>query len=167
MQDVLAEAGLSAGAVYRYFPGKEHIVLAIATESLGEITGALTGELHTGELRPIDEVVGAMLERIQRLDEEHDLAPLAVQVWGEAVRSPELARILADALAEVRAVIGRLVERYRAEGMLDGRGATDRTARVLTAVAAGFILQRAVLRDVDAATFRAGLAELVPAQRIT
>jgi AcrR family transcriptional regulator len=162
MQDVFAEAGMSAGAVYRYFPGKEQIVLAIAEEALGVIAGSIVSELETGALRPVDEVVGDMLERFQRLDEEQDMARLAVQVWGEAVRSPELARILAGALADVRAVIGRLVERYRAEGMLAGSGSTDEVARVVTGIVAGFIQQRAVLRDVDAATFRAGLAELLP-----
>jgi TetR/AcrR family transcriptional regulator, transcriptional repressor of aconitase len=167
MQDVLGEAGLSAGAVYRYFPGKEHIVLAIGTEALGEITGAVTGELDTDTLRPLDEVVGDMLERFQRLDEDHDMGRLAVQVWSEALRSPELARIFAGELASVRALVGRLVERHRAEGLLPGDGSTEEVARVVTAITAGFIMQRAVLRDVDAATFRAGLRELLPRQRIT
>ena len=37
MQDVLGEAGLSAGAVYRYFPSKAAIVAAIAQETVGEV----------------------------------------------------------------------------------------------------------------------------------
>ena len=142
-------------------------MLAIATEALTEITGAVVGELQTETLRPLDEVVGDMLERFQRLDEDHDMGRLAVQVWGEAVRTPELARILARELASARELIGRLVERYRADGLLTGDGSTDAIARVVTSVTAGFIMQRAVLRDVDAATFRSGLAELLPAQRIT
>jgi len=32
MQDIVAETGLSAGAIYRYFPAKEGIVAAIAAE---------------------------------------------------------------------------------------------------------------------------------------
>jgi TetR/AcrR family transcriptional regulator, transcriptional repressor of aconitase len=167
MQDVFGETGLSAGAVYRYFPGKEHIVVAIAAEALAEITGAVVGELHTGSLRPLHEVMGEMLERFQRFDEDHDMGRLAVLVWGEAVRSPEIAKLLADELAGMRELLGRLIDRYRAEGMLAGHGSTEEIARVITAVTAGFIMQRAVLRDVDAATFRAGLAELIPAQRTT
>jgi TetR/AcrR family transcriptional regulator, transcriptional repressor of aconitase len=37
MQDVLAEANLSAGAVYRYFRGKDEIIAAIAGEALAEM----------------------------------------------------------------------------------------------------------------------------------
>jgi hypothetical protein len=32
MQDIVAQTGLSAGAIYRYFPAKEDIVAAIAAE---------------------------------------------------------------------------------------------------------------------------------------
>ncbi|MYW34996.1 helix-turn-helix domain-containing protein [Streptomyces sp. SID2119] len=40
MQDVLKEVGLSAGAVYRYFPGKEDIIAAITEETFATIRGA-------------------------------------------------------------------------------------------------------------------------------
>jgi AcrR family transcriptional regulator len=161
MQDVLTEAGLSAGAVYRYFSGKEQIVRAIAEEALGDLAGTVVGDVHTGSLRPLDEAIGEMLDRLQRLDEQLDLAPLAVQVWGEAARSPELGAVVAAGVGNVRASIRRLVERYRAEGMLDGAGSSDDVARVIHGMLAGFVMQRAVLRDVDAATFRAGIAELM------
>lgn len=41
MRDVFAEAGMSAGAVYLYFPGKEEIVRAIASQAITEISAAL------------------------------------------------------------------------------------------------------------------------------
>jgi TetR/AcrR family transcriptional regulator, transcriptional repressor of aconitase len=37
MQDLFAEAGLSAGAVYRYFSSKDDMVLAIAEQSMREV----------------------------------------------------------------------------------------------------------------------------------
>jgi AcrR family transcriptional regulator len=37
MQDVLAEAELSVGAVYRYFKGKDDIIAAIVAEALAEV----------------------------------------------------------------------------------------------------------------------------------
>ncbi len=37
MQDLFAEAGLSSGAVYRYFPGKEDVILAIAEENMRDV----------------------------------------------------------------------------------------------------------------------------------
>jgi TetR/AcrR family transcriptional regulator, transcriptional repressor of aconitase len=37
MQDLFAEAGLSAGAVYRYFASKEDMIIAIAEENMLDI----------------------------------------------------------------------------------------------------------------------------------
>jgi AcrR family transcriptional regulator len=44
MQEVAAEAGLSAGAIYRYFPGKEQLVEAVF-ERIGENDRSLFAEL--------------------------------------------------------------------------------------------------------------------------
>ncbi len=41
MQDVLKEVDLSAGAVYRYFSGKEELIEAIASEVLETVRGTL------------------------------------------------------------------------------------------------------------------------------
>jgi AcrR family transcriptional regulator len=165
MQDVLAEADVSAGGLYRYFAGKEDLVSAIAADTVTEITSAFRLQRAAHPLPPFDEVVGDMLERLQRVDEQHDIARLAVQVWGEAVRTPALAARLGEHMAGARALIAQLVERYRAEGRLAGPGSAEAVARVVTGIAMGFMLQRAVLRDIDASTFRAGLKALVePAQ---
>ncbi|MFD0447134.1 TetR/AcrR family transcriptional regulator [Streptomyces indonesiensis] len=37
MQDLLAEAGMSSGSVYRYFPSKQDMIIAIAEENLAEV----------------------------------------------------------------------------------------------------------------------------------
>src|SRR4051794_25937658 len=37
MQDVVTEAGLSTGAVYRYFASKQDMIVAIAEENLSEV----------------------------------------------------------------------------------------------------------------------------------
>src|ERR1700742_4519168 len=37
MQDLFAEAGLSAGAVYRYSASKDEVILAIAQENMSEV----------------------------------------------------------------------------------------------------------------------------------
>src|ERR1700685_4704206 len=50
MQDVLTEADLSAGAVYRYFRGKEDIIAAIADEALAELPAPGTDQPDTHPL---------------------------------------------------------------------------------------------------------------------
>jgi AcrR family transcriptional regulator len=160
MQDVLDESGVSAGGLYRYFSGKEDLVGAIADEALADITSAFRLEQDAEPLPPFEDVIGEMLAQLQRLDEEQRLAHLIVQVWGEAARSPELADRVSETIAGAWAAIAGLVERYRREGLLADRGSPDEVARVVTAIAAGFLVQRAVLGDSHTDMFRAGFSGL-------
>lgn len=52
MQDVLKEADLSAGAVYRYFSGKEELIAAIVSEVLGEVRAAFDEAARQSRRRP-------------------------------------------------------------------------------------------------------------------
>jgi TetR/AcrR family transcriptional regulator, transcriptional repressor of aconitase len=161
MQDVLAEAGLSAGAVYRYFPGKEAIIAAIAKEAVTEVAGALDGAFDADDPPPLDEVLGAAFRAIQRIDAEQGVARLALQVWGEAVRSPALAEVLKGEIRRVRGSLTRLVETYQARGLMPADLPAEQVARVLIGLLPGFVFQHALLGDVDADTFRAGLGTLL------
>jgi AcrR family transcriptional regulator len=164
MQDVLDEAGLSAGAVYRYFPGKEAIIAAIAEEAVTEIAGAVDGAIDVDDPPPLDQVLGAAFQAVQRVDADQGVARLALQVWGEAVRSPALAGILKGEVRRVRGSLTRLVEVYQARGLMPDDLPAEQVARVLIGLLPGFVFQHALLGDVDAATFRAGLRALLAAR---
>jgi AcrR family transcriptional regulator len=105
MQDVLGEANLSADAVYRYFASKDEIIAAIAAiagEAVAEVAGALDTAFDADDPPPLDEVLGAAFLAIRRVDAEQGMAKLALQVWGEAVRSPALAETLRAVIARVQ-----------------------------------------------------------------
>jgi AcrR family transcriptional regulator len=161
MQDVLGEANLSAGAVYRYFRGKEEIIAAIAGEAVAEIAGAVDGAFDTDDPPPLDEVLGAAFLAIQRVDAEQGIARLALQVWGEAVRSPALAATLTGEIRRVRASLARLVRAYQARGLMAADAPAEQVAQVLVGLLPGFVFQHALLGDVDPAAFRAGLRALL------
>jgi AcrR family transcriptional regulator len=161
MQDVLAEAGLSAGAVYRYFRSKDEIIVAIAGEAVTEIAGAIDSALGADDPPPLDEVLGAAFQAIQRIDAEQGIARLALQVWGEAVRNPALAETLTDEIRRVRGSLARLVQVYQARGLMPDDQPAEQVSRVLAGLLPGFVFQHALLGDVDAATFRAGLRTLL------
>jgi AcrR family transcriptional regulator len=161
MQDVLAEANLSAGAVYRYFRGKDEIIAAIAGEAVAEVAGALDSAFDTGDPPPLDEVLGAAFLAIQRVDAEQGVAKLALQVWGEAVRSPVLAEILQGEIRRVRGSLTRLVRVYQARGLMATDAPAEQAAQVLVGLLPGFVFQHALLGDVDPVAFRAGLRTLL------
>jgi AcrR family transcriptional regulator len=161
MQDVLNEADLSAGAVYRYFRGKDEIIAAIAAEVVAEVAGALRAAFAADDPPPLDEVLGAAFLAIQRIDAEQGFARLALQVWGEAVRSPALAEILQGEVRRLRSVLAGLVEVYQARGLMAAEAPPGQVAQVLTGLLPGFVFQHALIGDVDPAEFRAGLRALL------
>ncbi|MER7748900.1 TetR/AcrR family transcriptional regulator [Streptomyces bacillaris] len=152
MQDVLKEAGLSAGAVYRYFPGKEDIIAAITEETFATIRGAFE---EAGRLSPPptpDVLLSRILARVlgERLYglERRTFAALAVQLWSETLRDARLAAQLDEGYATMRGVWAELVEAYRRAGVLSEDVVADHVARTMIATAQGFIVQEALFGDV-------------------
>jgi TetR/AcrR family transcriptional regulator, transcriptional repressor of aconitase len=140
----------------QYFRSKEEIVTAIASGVLHEIAGALEpGE--DGAVPPIEEVVGRVLAAVQNLGETQDVPKLAVQIWGEAVRSPTVLERVREALEGVRSAFARQVQLYQDRGMMARDVPPAQVARVLVAITAGFMFQYALVGDVDAAMFRDGV----------
>lgn len=164
MQDVFGASGMSAGAVYRYFPGKEEIVRAIAGEAITEITGALQPLVEApGAPAPFYEVIAAAVTALERLDVERGIPRIAVQVWAESLRSPRLAADVEAIIGSVAPLMMRLVERHRDQAWLPADVPVEATARALIGLVPGFIVQR-VLTGLDAATYLEGLRVLLPSR---
>jgi TetR/AcrR family transcriptional regulator, transcriptional repressor of aconitase len=128
MQAIFEESGLSPGAVYRYFKGKDEIVAAIAAETLAGFAAAVQSGPPGGPAEVLERLFGAM-DTVELV--EHRFR-LALQIWGEAMFSPRVAEIS-------RQVIEGLQERIAAELRVPDPLAT---ARVLVALAQGFVVQR-------------------------
>ncbi len=152
MQDILAECGLSAGADYRYFAGKEDIIAAIAQQAMDAIRGALEDaedDLSLGEV--LDRALAAVDERAER----DDLGRLALQVWAEAARSERLRARLATAVGAGRTIVrDRIERRYGPD--VDAEAA----AAVVMALLPGYLHGKVVMGDMDPAGFRHGLDTL-------
>lgn len=160
MQDVFAEAGLSTGAVYRYFPSKDDIIAAIASQALAELAESFTDAQNAPP--QLDDIVDVVL-RVDTppLAGSTESARLLVQLWAEALRSPDLAAQLADIMDSSRRVIGRLVEHHQRAGRLPYDVPAEHVATVLVALVDGFMVQRAVYGGADVASFRAGIRALM------
>jgi len=164
MQDVLSEAHLSAGAVYRYFRSKDEIVTAIASGALRDIAGALE-PCDDGAAPPLEQVVGRVLAAVENLGETQDVPKLAIQIWGEAVRSPAIFENVRQALEGIRAALARQIQLYQDQGVMTREVPAAHVARVLVAITAGFMVQYALVGDVDSAMFRDGVRALATMRR--
>src|SRR5260370_8025697 len=90
MGDIFAGAGLSAGSVYSHFTGKDEIITAIADDVIDTITAAAGAALPGGEPPAPDQALESVLATLQQAD----IAPIAVIIWGEAIRNPALSQRL-------------------------------------------------------------------------
>ncbi|MGW9302072.1 MULTISPECIES: TetR/AcrR family transcriptional regulator [Streptomyces] len=165
MQDVLKEVGLSAGAVYRYFPGKEDIIAAITEETFATIRGAFEEASRMSPPPTPDVLLSRVLGRVLSGEvhglERRTFAALAVQLWSETLRDERLAVQLDEGYATMRAAWTKLVEAYRGAGLLGGDVAADHVARTMIAAAQGFIVQEALFGDVHPEVLENGLRGLM------
>ncbi|WP_319457657.1 MULTISPECIES: TetR/AcrR family transcriptional regulator [unclassified Mycobacterium] len=164
VQDILTEAELSVGAMYRYFKSKDDIIAAIVAEALSEVARTFEGA-DIENPPPLDDIIDLVLN-VEKppLAETPESAQLLVQIWSEAVRSPALAAQLADVMAESRAVIGGLVAHHQRRGLIPDDTPPEDIARVLIALIDGFMVQSAMHGTADPAAFRAGLRALMSAR---
>ncbi|MGV0742114.1 TetR/AcrR family transcriptional regulator [Mycolicibacterium sp. XJ870] len=165
MATVVAESGLSAGAVYLYFKSKDDLIRAIAELVAGEgLSVVLDGAAD--EVPPPHQVLAAVLERVLALGEERgvELHRVALQAWAEAARAPEIMAIYRRQGSLGRAAWATYVERAIAAGHLPRDADPVRTAHTLIGLIPGFMVQRLVFEDLTPAAYAAGLADLMGLQ---
>ncbi|MET9255024.1 TetR/AcrR family transcriptional regulator [Streptomyces sp. NPDC048182] len=161
MQDILGESGLSAGAVYGYFSGKDEIIAAIAAYALDDLARAFEEALPSGEPRSLPETLDRLLATVERLHAEQDVARLVLTVWGESLRAPALAAVGVEMFGRLRELLSRSVAEQQARGLLPPELSPEGAAAVLMGTVQGFVLQTALLPDAAPDAFRAQLRALL------
>lgn len=148
--DIVRESGLSTGAIYSYFKGKDELVAAVAGEASTILLESLTGGA-------LDE----LLERIRELTLEHGHARLVAQVWGRASTSPELATTVLDTQRDLRDAVARVIEAHRADGLLPAGPPATEVADAFMALCSGFNLLLALDENIDIAPYSRGLRAIL------
>ena len=167
MAAVVKESGLSAGAVYTYFRGKNDIIRAIAESGLTGITDAInrlvpadgSDEEPPQPAWALEAATQHLLDLADQLGV--DLPRIALQTWAEAARDPEIHAVMAPEARRIRAAWRNYAEHAIAAGALRKDADPEKVAMVLTGLLPGFILQRIMLGDVTPKTYAAGLTDLL------
>jgi TetR/AcrR family transcriptional regulator, transcriptional repressor of aconitase len=129
MSDVVRESGLSMGAVYRYFPSKADLVIAVGEGRGGEVDGEFPAERARDLLARLAALVGP--------GSSH--ARLSVQVWGEAAVEPDLA---AKVVPIHRRLESHLAQLLRTDA---GPGSAERDCDAVAQVALAAVIGMAAL----------------------
>ncbi len=162
MDDVVRESGLSAGAVYRYFDGKDALIAAAAEQALTRVAGTLAWAREAPEPVAPRRVLHALLTRVAQEPGpgEVDPARVAVGAWAEALRNPRVHQVVESTFRSVRADLLAVLIRWRDAGHLAPDADLEAAAAALFGTVPGFLLQRVALGDVDVDAYLEGLAAL-------
>lgn len=163
MDDVIAEAGLSAGAVYRYFPGKSALVGAAVEHALALARGTFD-ELLAQEPPPsLSEAVSRTVDNVAARSEQagYDVSRLAVTAWGEALRDAQLAELARTVYTVFRGGFTELVRRSQHTEQLPPGTTAEEVGAAVFSLVPGFLLQHVLLGDVGPEAYARGVAALL------
>jgi AcrR family transcriptional regulator len=159
MQDLIQEAGLSVGAVYRYFKSKHEIIHAIAADVAGGIQQHI--DAVADRRLPLADSLDAVLDGIEVQLAPDGLLPVALQVWSEATLDPVIGEIVAERYAGLRGSVRRLVEHAVQSGELPAGTDIDAVTPVIFSMIPGYALQRLLIGSPDKKTYVDGIRALL------
>jgi len=143
MQDIVAESGLSPGAIYGYFKGKTEVVMAIASERHAMERQRMQHALSAADL---DTSLARLVEGFVlglRDPQEKRWRRLAVQLWAESLSNPPLKREALAGVSQAVEVLSPMIRKAQREGRWPRRLDPESAARVMVAVLQGVSLQLA------------------------
>lgn len=161
MADIIAESGLSAGAIYSYFSGKQELVRAVAERILGDRRAELETASAEHALSPagVVRVLAAGVRTGAPL-------PVLLQVWGEATVDAELRAEVQSLLLLMRStiagVLGRWAELHADELPLPPAEWAAVAAPVVMGMIPSFLLQAVLVDGFDDEAFLRGVDLVLP-----
>jgi AcrR family transcriptional regulator len=154
MQDVIKEANLSVGAVYRYFGSKNEIVKAIAEGVFVEVDRTLKALAEHEPALEVIEVAEHALNFIDAQTGPDGAFRMALPVWAEALRDPALGEFVAGKFTTIR---GHFIKAARRAGVSNPEAA----GAVLFGLIPAFGVQRVLSGQPSKETFLAGIKVLL------
>ncbi|WP_345499981.1 TetR/AcrR family transcriptional regulator [Nocardia callitridis] len=162
MQDVFAESGLSAGAVYRYFKSKNDLVAALAAQTTVRLRERMTEAIRADTLPTPAELVTIVATYITEHSGPGGLVRLAPQAWSLALVDKDAGGYVKDAVLGMRQLWDEYTERMLAHGWLPADADTHAVATAIMGLLPGFMLQHLIIGDPDIETFTRGVRTLLP-----
>ena len=146
MQDVAAEAGMSPGNLYRYFPSKDALVAGLCERDRLGLSQEFTALGAAG---------GDFLAAFHALGKKHfedtnaGKARLCLEIWAEATRNPAIAALQADFDRTLEEQLAAAFERAKAAGRVNPAVNARAVASIVGKLGDGLFVRRAVAADFD------------------
>ncbi|MFI8186799.1 TetR/AcrR family transcriptional regulator [Actinacidiphila glaucinigra] len=144
MQDLFAEAGLSAGAVYRHFPSKNEMITAIVEESMRDVLAMVHSVAKDRPSSSVGDLMADVFDIVKAKTAEQNIAGLSVLAWSESLRNPSLAAQFNDLLAQMRSALTEVIREHQHSGTLTREASPEAIGAALICTLPGYILQLAM-----------------------
>jgi AcrR family transcriptional regulator len=141
LQDIARAAGLTTGAVYANFRGKDELLFAAIGARVGVEMDSLLASGLQREPRAFLELLGDHIVRPQHSP------PLLIDAIAAARRDQDLAAALRDRFATRERILVDVVDRAKADGAIDPALDSDVFARFGLTLAMGALVMRTL--DID------------------
>lgn len=136
VQEIARRAGLTTGAIYSRFRGKDDLLIeAIDASVPDEMERLLSGQVDADPVTIIAQLGSHLIDR-----DPDGGTPVLLEAVVAARREPELRDRLAGRLAEDRRRLVKLIDEARAAGLIDDRYSTDAVATFCNAVSFGMLV---------------------------
>jgi AcrR family transcriptional regulator len=139
MHEICAEAGMSPGNLYRYFPSKDAIIAGIADRNRAEVAEIF--DVVTRSDSFFDGLAELARQHIMRRSD--DEIGLCTEVMAERRRNPAIAEIFREVEVDVKAVLVAMLARAAARAEISPKVDFNAAATVLMALADGLSWRRA------------------------
>lgn len=163
MADIIAESGLSAGAIYGHYKSKEELVELAVTEVLDARFLELAAARRRDPLPSPAELVGVL---VSGLTEQIGDLRLLLQIWGQVPINPALARLAGGIGDRIRGMFGEyLAEWYRQRRGMDqaaARQAGREDAPLYVGLVQGYVVQSVLFADFDGEAYLAAVERADP-----
>jgi AcrR family transcriptional regulator len=164
MEMIIARSGLSTGAVYGYFKGKDQLINAVVTEGTAAMAEDLGPVLTNPEPPPLPEFFEQVLRAVVGFGRHKrgDIDRLLVSLhgWSHSQSDPELKAATRASYSGMRKLFAGAVRRGQAAGTFDAAADPEGVAELLTSLTLGFVAQRALAGSADLSAHVAALKGL-------
>jgi AcrR family transcriptional regulator len=147
MKEICAEANMSPGALYRYFPSKDDIVSALIEADRVRWAAAM-------DALPANLGLMAALHRLAEMGladlQNETSSSIWVETCAEAARSPKVARTMAEFYSEFETRLAALVEAAQRKREIASTDKPLPVARLIVAAFDGLLLRRCFDPGLDA-----------------
>ncbi len=149
MQAICREAGLSPGAVYRYFQGKDEIIEAMTEEGRRRNESMIAAAMARQDPEQTLEQLAEDFFAIFNAPDADTNIRVNIQLWAEALRNPRIMQLLQRRMSGVKGAFTEIILQAQSTGSVSADLDAEAVARMMIALFQGLMLQKGLDPDVD------------------